>query len=87
MSQTDFIEKNAISQGTYYLLSREHVDALYDQAGFDEDAEEVPNYLTVGDKEILFTENFVERDGEEYEIVIIANEFKWSDVLVFDEHE
>jgi len=87
MLQFDFIEKNALTHGTYFLLSRDHVDELYAQAGFADDDEKVPNFLTIGDKEVLFTENFVERDGKEYEIIIVANDFHWSDVLVFDDHE
>lgn len=87
MLKFDFIEKNAISKGTYYLLSRDHVDELYRQAGFEDSDEQVPNYLNVEGKEILFTENFVEHNGEECEIVIVAHGFQWSDVLVFDDHE
>ncbi len=85
MLQFDFIEKNALMQGTYYLLSRDHVDELYEKAGFTDSEEDVPNFLTVGDKECLFTENFVERDGVEYEIVIVSNGFRWEDVLVLDD--
>lgn len=88
MLQFDFIEKNALMQGTYYLLSREHVDELYEEAGFTDDEIEIPNFLNIGGKECLFTENFVERNGKEYEIVIVSNGFRWEDVLVFtDETE
>ena len=83
MLQFDFIEKNALMQGTYYLLSRDHVDELYKAAGFKDEDEEVPNFLNVGGKECLFTENFIERNGIEYEIVIVSTGFRWEDVLVF----
>lgn len=85
MIHFDFIEKNAINHGSYYLLSREHVDELYAQAGFTDDDEQVPNFLEIDGKDCLFTENFVERNGKEYEIVIVANGFRWEDVLVFDD--
>lgn len=85
MLHFDFIEKNAINHGTYYLLSRDHVDQLYAQAGYTDADEKVPNFLEIDGKDCLFTENFVERNGQEYEIVIVAKGFHWEDVLVFDD--
>ncbi len=74
-------------QGSYCLVERNKVNDLYREAGFDLDAEEIPNFLKVDGADCLFTENFVEKDGKEYEIIMIANGFSWEDILVYDEDE
>jgi hypothetical protein len=74
-------------KGEYYLIERSKVDELYEKAGFHENSEEVPNFITVDGKECLFTENFVELKGKEYEIVMISSGFHWEDVLVYENDE
>lgn len=84
MSEFDFIEKNAIAQGVYYLISSDHVDELYKKHGYDED-DEVPDTLKIDGRDYLFTQQFIERDGKDYEIVILANGFDWENVLEFND--
>ncbi len=74
-------------RGEYILIERSKIDELYKDAGFKEDQEEIPNYIKIDGKECLFTENFIEKDGVEYEIVMIAEGFSWDDILIYDEDE
>lgn len=85
MSTSETLEKMAPMNGKYYLIERSQIDELYRKAGHSDDEEEVPNFIVVDGKECLFTENFVEKDGKEYEIVMVANGFSWEDILVYDE--
>lgn len=73
--------------GEYYLIEREQVEEFYRQAGFQDNAENVPNYLTIDGNDCLFTENFVEMNGKEFEIVMVSKGFKWDDVLIIDEED
>lgn len=81
------LSKLSSQRGEYILIERDHIDELYRQAGFAEDEDEVPNFLTIDGQSCLFTENFVEKDGKEYEIVMVASGFSWEDILVFDASE
>ncbi len=74
-------------QGSYCLVERSRVNDLYREAGYDLESEEIPNFLKIDGADCLFTENFVEKDGKEYEIVMLANGFSWEDILVYDEDE
>ena len=47
----------------------------------------LPNFIKIEGKECLFTENFIEKDGKEYEIVMVAEGFSWEDILIYDEDE
>ena len=82
----DPLSKISPVKGEYYLVERSKVDELYTKNGFTNE-EEVPNYLSIDGKECLFTENFIELDGVEYEIVMVANGFSWENILTFDEDE
>lgn len=73
--------------GEYYLIEKEQVEEFYREAGFGDTAENIPNYLTIDDRDCLFTENFVEMNGKEYEIVMVSKGFKWDDVLIVDDEE
>lgn len=87
MSSSETLSQIAPMKGEYYLVERSKVDELYRAAGHQEDSAEVPNFITVDGKECLFTENFVEKDGKEYEIVMVANGFSWEDIMVYDEED
>lgn len=87
MSSSETLAKIAPMKGEYYLIERSQIDELYRNAGHKDDEEEVPNFITIDGKECLFTENFVEKDGKEYEIVMVANGFTWEDILVYDEED
>ena len=74
-------------RGEYFLVERNKVDDLYKAAGFSEDADEIPNFIKIDGKDCLFTENFIEKDGKEYEIVMVAEGFAWEDILIYDDEE
>lgn len=79
------LSKMALLKGDYFLIERSKVDELYSQAGYPHSDEEVPNFIKIGDKDCLFTENFIEKDGKEYEIVMVSNGFSWEDILTYEE--
>lgn len=74
-------------RGEYFLVERNKVDELYKAAGHSDEEEEIPNFIKIEGKECLFTENFIEKDGKEYEIVMVAEDFSWEDILIYDEEE
>lgn len=74
-------------RGEYFLVERSKVDELYKAAGHSDEEEEIPNFITIEGKECLFTENFIEKDGKEYEIVMVAEGFSWEDILIYDDEE
>jgi hypothetical protein len=74
-------------RGEYFLVERSKVDELYKAAGHSDEVEEIPNFIKIEGKECLFTENFIEKDGKEYEIVMVAEGFSWEDILIYDEDE
>ena len=74
-------------RGEYFLVERNKVDELYKAAGHSDEEEEIPNFIKIEGKECLFTENFIEKDGKEYEIVMVAEGFSWEDILIYDEDE
>lgn len=86
MALSETLVKMSPVKGEYYLVEREKIDDLYRNAGHG-DEDEVPNFITIDGKECLFTENFVEKDGKEYEIVMVANGFSWEDIIIYDEDE
>jgi hypothetical protein len=86
MALSDTLVKMSPVKGEYYLVEREKIDDLYRNAGHA-DEDEVPNFITIDGKECLFTENFIEKDGKEYEIVMVANGFSWEDIIIYDEDE
>lgn len=74
-------------RGEYILVERSKVDELYKAAGHVDEEEEIPNFITIEGRDCLFTENFIEKDGKEYEIVMVAEGFSWEDILIYDEDE
>ncbi|APJ04913.1 hypothetical protein [Silvanigrella aquatica] len=86
MALSETLVKMSPVKGEYYLVEREKIDYLYRNAGHS-DEDEVPNFITIDGKECLFTENFIEKDGKEYEIVMVANGFSWEDIIIYDEDE
>lgn len=87
MSGSETLSKISPLKGEYYLIERSKVDELYRNAGYQDDEEDVPNFITIDGKECLFTENFVEKDGKEYEIVMASNGFSWEDILIYDDED
>lgn len=85
-SLSETLVKMSPIKGEYYLVEREKIEDLYRNAGYN-DEDTIPNYLTIDGKECLFTENFLEKDNKEYEIVIVANGFSWDDLIIYDEDE
>jgi hypothetical protein len=86
MPLTETLVKISPVKGEYYLVERDKIDDLYRHAGHN-DEDEVPNFITIDGKECLFTENFIEKDGKEYEIVMVANGFSWEDIIIYDEDD
>lgn len=87
MSGSKTLEKISLLSGNYYLVERNSIDQLYQDAGYKDDIEVVPSFIKVDGKECLFTEQFLEKDGKEYEIVIVADGFSWADVMIHDDGE
>jgi hypothetical protein len=85
MSST--LESLSPIKGEYFLIERPQVEELYRKAGYKDEDEEVPNFIAIDGRECLFTENFVELNGKEYEIVIASAGFNWEDVLVYQEED
>ncbi len=83
----DTLLKLSPIRGDYILIERSKVDELYKAAGHNDDENEIPNFIKIDGKECLFTENFIERDGKEYEIVMVAEDFSWEDILIYDDEE
>ena len=81
------LESQAPIRGEYFLIERSKVPDLYKAAGFSEDDDEVPNFIKIDGQECLFTENFIEKNGVEYEIVMVAQGFSWDDILIYDDEE
>jgi len=79
----NLFEQKGFSKGTYYLVDRESVEKLFEDAGYG-DEDDVPNFMVVNGVECLFTENFIEKEGVEYEIVMVAEGFSWSDIAIYD---
>ena len=86
MPLSETLVKMSPVKGEYYLVERDKIDDLYRNAGHN-DEDEVPNFITIDGKECLFTENFIEKDGKEYEIVMVANGFSWEDIIIYDEDD
>lgn len=84
---TSTLESLSPIKGEYFLVERAQVEELYRKAGYKDEDEEVPNFISIDGKECLFTENFVELHGKEYEIVIASAGFNWEDVLVYQDDE
>ena len=88
MTASDTLSKIAPIKGEYYLVARDQVDELYAAAGHsDNEEDDVPNFIKIDGKECLFTENFIEKDGKEYEIVMVANGFSWEDILIYEDDD
>ena len=87
MTSFESLSKLSPIKGEYYLVERSKVSELYKKHGFGDSEEEVPNYIVIDGKECLFTENFIERDNVEYEIVMVANGFSWEDIMIFENEE
>ncbi|MBX9702588.1 MAG: hypothetical protein K2X39_00405 [Silvanigrellaceae bacterium] len=86
-STSTTIEKMAFSKGQYYLVETSKISDLYRAAGLDENSDKLPNFITIDGKECLFTENFIEKNGKEFEIVMIAEGFSWEDIIVYEDDE
>jgi hypothetical protein len=86
MALSETLIKMSPVKGEYYLIERDKIDELYKDAGHKEE-DEVPNFITIDGKECLFTENFIEKDGKEYEIVIVAHGFSWEDIIIYEDEE
>jgi hypothetical protein len=82
--QTNLFDEKKFQSGRYYLIERDTVEQIYEEAGYSEE-DDLPNFLVVNDKECLFTENYIEKDGKEYEVVMIAEGFSWGDIHVYEE--
>ena len=83
---TNVFAKGGFNSGSYYLVDRETVEKIYEDAGYTEE-DEIPNFMVINDIECLFTENYIEKDGKEYEIVMVANGFSWADIVIYEASE
>jgi hypothetical protein len=84
MNLSPTLAKHCLEKGEYYLIERETVENLFVQAGYGDD-EEIPNFIKIDGKECMFTENYIEKNGKEYEIVLVAQGFSWEDVVIYED--
>ncbi|RDB37172.1 hypothetical protein [Spirobacillus cienkowskii] len=87
MALSDTLVKMSPIKGEYYLVEREKTEELYRNAGYNDEEEQIPNFINIDGKECFFTENFIEKDGKEFEIVIVANGFSWEDIIIYEDEE
>ena len=87
MSGSKTLSQFSPISGSYYLVEKSKVDQFYRTAGHKDSEEIVPNFIEVDGKECLFTEQFLQKDGKEYELVIVAEGFSWKDIMVYEEED
>jgi hypothetical protein len=75
----------SLKKGQYYFIEKQEVGKLYKKFWKESTTEPPPNYLTIDNLECLFTENFIEKNGKTYELVLVANDFSWSEVIKYEQ--
>lgn len=85
MENKSLLNTLALKKGQYYFIEKEEVSKLFKKLWAEKTNEAPPNYLVIDDKECLFTENYIEKNGKSYELVIVANDFSWSEVIKYEQ--
>ena len=63
MALSDTLVKMSPIKGEYYLIEREKTEELYRNAGYNDEEEQIPNFINIDGKECFFTENFIDQSN------------------------